>query len=128
MASSVKERLQAYLKYKGISQTFFGNALGASAGYVSSIAKTISNEKILLIRQKFSDLNTDWLLYGVGNMILNEDETGQTEPENGDLFEVIRSQQKTIESLSATLQTALDTIKEMRKQYSNNVIGGGVNI
>lgn len=34
-----KERLRAYLKLKGISQTYFLNSIGASPGYIAAMSK-----------------------------------------------------------------------------------------
>ena len=66
---SVKERLIEYLDFKGISKSDFGRAIGVSSAYVTSIRKSIDDEKVLRILEKYPDLNRDWLLYGEGEML-----------------------------------------------------------
>ena len=70
----VRERLKAYLKHNNISQSAFAEAIGASAGYVNAIAKSIGPDKIPIIKSIFTDLNIDWLLTGEGSMLKNTDQ------------------------------------------------------
>ena len=39
MDNTIKERLTAYLKYKGINKSEFGRMVGVSNAYISSIRK-----------------------------------------------------------------------------------------
>lgn len=66
---SVKERLIKYLDFKGVSKSDFGRTIGVSSAYVTSIRKSIDDEKVLRISEKYPDLNTNWLLYGEGEML-----------------------------------------------------------
>ena len=68
----MKERLIAYLDTKGISKTAFGESIGVSNAYVTSIRKSIQPDKIRAIALKYPDLNIDWLLTGEGNMLKEE--------------------------------------------------------
>ena len=70
MASEVKERLLEYLHYKRISQVEFTRMLGVSSTYVGAMRRSLSDDKIMKVRRLFPDLNTDWLLYGQGDMLL----------------------------------------------------------
>lgn len=73
--NSVKERLQEYLQYKRIKQVDFARRIGASPAYVAAMRRSISDEKVMQIRNAFPDLNTDWLLYGQGEMLMPEKQT-----------------------------------------------------
>lgn len=66
----VKERLTEYLKVKGISKTEFGRRIGVSNAYVSSIRRSIDEDKVQSIASNFPDLNIDWLLFGNGPMLI----------------------------------------------------------
>lgn len=66
---SVKQRLIEYINYRGISARQFSISIGASAGYVNSISKSIQPDKLSRISIKFPDLNTGWLLTGEGEML-----------------------------------------------------------
>ena len=67
--SEVKHRLLQYLQYKDLSQREFADTLGVSNAYIGAMRRSISDDKVRKIRQSFPDLNTDWLLYGEGNML-----------------------------------------------------------
>lgn len=73
MSSGVKQRLLDYLYYKRISQVEFARILGVSNAYIGAMRRSISDEKIKKIRELFPDLNTNWLLYGDGEMLLEDD-------------------------------------------------------
>lgn len=67
-SNAVKNRLKEYLKVKRISFTEFGESIGASKAFVNSIRVSISHNKVMDIKEVYPDLNTNWLLYGEGEM------------------------------------------------------------
>lgn len=66
---SVKERLKKYIDYKGIKNIEFTESIGASQGYINAIRKSIPADKLAIIKNKYPDLNIDWLIYDNGNML-----------------------------------------------------------
>lgn len=68
---TVKDRLIKYIKHKGVSQGRFEKDCGLSNGYINNIRKSISQDKIDLIKSsgKYDDLNFSWLLLGEGDML-----------------------------------------------------------
>lgn len=70
---TIKERLSAYpyLKFKGINNSEFGRLVGVSNAYISSIRKSIQPDKLEKITACFPDLNTAWLMTGVGDMLVS---------------------------------------------------------
>lgn len=66
---SVKDRLKKYLKEHNLTIRAFEKSIDASNGYVNSISKGIGGDKILLIIEKYSNLDVVWLLTGKGEMI-----------------------------------------------------------
>lgn len=82
--STVKERLQQFLKSERITQSEFARQLGVSPAYVGAIRKSLPPEKISRIVELYPSLNRDWLLYGEGDMKV---ETPQS------IEEVIRSEE-----------------------------------
>lgn len=66
---TVKERLIAFIKEKGISQGRFEKNVGLSNGFVNNISKGIGADKLQKILYVYPDLNTNWLLYGEGEML-----------------------------------------------------------
>ena len=69
METSVKERLIEFLKYKGLTQSRFEKSIGASNGFVNNISKGIGAEKLQRIICEYPDLNTQWLIFGEGDML-----------------------------------------------------------
>lgn len=76
---TVKQRLVEYINYRGISARQFSITIGASAGYVNSISKSIQPDKLSRISVEFPDLNTGWLLTGEGEMLKGEVSPAKTE-------------------------------------------------
>lgn len=68
----VKQRLKTYLDSKGLSQLSFCKTLKVSTGYISSMRKSISPDKISSIAANYPDLNITWLLTGQGSMLNDE--------------------------------------------------------
>ena len=70
METTVKERLIEFIASKKIPIQRFEKTIGAANGYVKSIRKSISQEKIGRITNAFPELNKSWLLFGEGPMLL----------------------------------------------------------
>jgi hypothetical protein len=67
-----KERLEIYLKYKGLKPTVFAREIGISNSHVSEINNRNNNRTLYAaIRSKpdFLDCNTDWIATGEGEML-----------------------------------------------------------
>lgn len=69
MDMTLKDRLTAYLKYKGVNNSEFGRIVGVSNAYISSIRKFIQPGKMSKISENFPDLNMSWLMTGEGEML-----------------------------------------------------------
>lgn len=76
MNETVKERLNAFLRYKEVNNSEFGRAIGVSSAFVSSIRKSIQPDKIEKIKSTFPDLNVSWLLTGEGPMLVSDAKGG----------------------------------------------------
>ena len=66
--SSVKERLQQFLKNEGITASEFARKMNLSPAYLASMRKSMPEEKVERLTQLFPQINRDWLLYGEGEM------------------------------------------------------------
>ena len=60
---TLKERIQAYCQYKGISVSQFERQAGLSNGYFKEGSKMPRPDRISKILNKFPDINRNWLLY-----------------------------------------------------------------
>lgn len=77
MDTTIKERLLAFIKAKGLSQRKFELSVGLSNGYVNNISKGIGAEKLQRIVEKYPDINQSWLMTGEGEMLLPTDGTAK---------------------------------------------------
>lgn len=111
MTNSVKERLIAFIDYKGISKNKFEILCGLSKRYVSNISKSISPDVAERISLNFPELNMGWILTGDGEMLKSSpavsDGTVGVPVDilrlNLNLSETIRQQQETIQKLTELL-------------------------
>ena len=73
----VSERVGQYIEKKGISYYAFENSLGASRGSISKAVKegkSIGSNVLENIMATYPDLNPVWLLTGVGEMFVSNEE------------------------------------------------------
>ena len=69
MQETVKERLIDFIKSKPMTQKYFCEKIGVSNNFINSIRSGVSYEKLFRIKEEFPEMNTDWLLYGEGEML-----------------------------------------------------------
>lgn len=68
---AIGKRLRIYLKTKGVGINELGRKSGTSGGQISFIlqGRTYGIEKLLNIFSCFPELDSDWLLFGKGQML-----------------------------------------------------------
>lgn len=69
----IKERFDSFIRHKGLSRRKFQDAIGVSNSYIQNISKGISNDVLNRISIQYPELNTNWLLTGVGEMLQSEE-------------------------------------------------------
>ena len=115
MEETIKERLTAYLRYKGINKSEFGRIIGVSNAYISSIRKSIQPDKAEKIVSSFPDLNIAWLMTGEGEMLKNS----TTQTSSGDNSPNISGNGNHVNN-AATIDKALNEIAEQRRLVSKS--------
>lgn len=115
---TLKERIQAYCQYKGISVSQFERQAGLSNGYFKEGSKMPRPDRISKILNKFPDINRNWLLYEEEPMLKTTDQpvsqggedVTPTKAEINNpktmerLFELIKDQQRQTSELVADLR------------------------
>lgn len=66
---NVKDRLMAFIVYKGITVSEFERVSGLSNSYVNKMKTSIGKLGMMNIQRAFPELNTNWLLTGEGEML-----------------------------------------------------------
>lgn len=69
---TVKDRIQQYIDYKGISVYRLESSVGLSKGYWTK-TKSISADVAMRISGIYTDISADWLLRGEGNMLKEQE-------------------------------------------------------
>lgn len=64
-----KDKLKAYLKYKGLSKNKFYTETGFSVGFLDS-GRSLGADKVKIVINKFPDLSLEWLIMDAGEMIV----------------------------------------------------------
>ena len=67
--SEVQGRLREFIEYLGIEVKSFELSVGLSNGFVSKVGETIRPASFNKIHSKYPDLNKNWVLTGLGQMI-----------------------------------------------------------
>ena len=115
METTVKERLIAFIKYRGMNKYNFEKACGFSTGFVANMRVSLQPTKITSIAHNFPELNTGWLLTGEGEMIKAE-----TSPINVDGDLNTMEMEKKIKRLEASIDALIERnerLEAMLAQY-----------
>lgn len=75
---TVKERINQFIDYKGISINAFESSIGVSKSYWSNTQK-ISAEVVAEVLRVYSELSAEWVMCGGGSMLKHEIECKQEE-------------------------------------------------
>lgn len=94
------ERLDKYMKYKGLNDNKLSNETGIANGLIGKARKrgSLSGKNISKMINTYQDLSADWLFTGNGNMIKTEFRTSD------DKDYIIELQKKTIKSLEEKIK------------------------
>lgn len=124
---TIKDRVYAFIDYKGITVRRFEEVSGLSNGYVSSMRKGFGGEKLNNVLRSFPDLNREWLLYGEGEMlnrnIIQQNQNGDNihgnnvtiEKTEKDYLEIIKSQAEQLSKSQEQIDRLLSIIENISK-------------
>ena len=114
--STVKERLKEFIRYKNISQRSFLLQCGLSEGFISSMRVSLQPDKVDNIAIRFPELNIAWLMTGIGEMLVKNDEmVSEPLPVYEKRCERCKALEQTIEAQKQTIQAQQELIAELKK-------------
>ena len=125
---TVRERLQAFVKSRGITDAEFCRRVGVSPAYVTSMRKSVSPAVMNKISKVFPMLNPQWLLAGTGDMLLYSDKYTAPPPPGGmlpsemlsELLKETRNEKARLlamnEKLTEVVQSQQETIAELTRE------------
>ena len=103
----VVERLELYIRSKGMGNYQFEKKVGLSQGYIKRVRNCLHPEKIKRIANVFPDLNIEWMIIGRGEMIVN---TANRLYEN-EIYRLLKEQNNLQQEMINKLRIELSEIK-----------------
>ena len=100
---SVQERLELYIKSKGLGNYQFEMKVGLSQGYVKGVRNCLHPEKIKRIASVFPDLNIEWMIIGRGEMIVNK----PNKLYENEIYRLLKEKEQMQEGIISRLQNEL---------------------
>lgn len=100
---SVQERLELYIKSKGLGNYQFEMKVGLSQGYVRGVRNCLHPEKIRRIANVFPDLNIEWMIIGRGEMIVNK----PNRLYENEIYKLLKEKEQIQEGIISKLQNEL---------------------
>lgn len=67
---NISSRLKKYIRYKNLSIRAFERSMDWGNSTVNNIKDSITSEKMMQLKDTYPDLNLQWVLMGVGDMIV----------------------------------------------------------
>ncbi|MCQ2232029.1 MAG: hypothetical protein MJZ30_09310 [Paludibacteraceae bacterium] len=111
MQQTVKQRLIEFLKYLGVGQNKFEEEVGWGNGYITHMKdKKLRQPQISSLKDRYPNLNIDWLQDGVGNMLLPVPTYSTEEEAMFANTELYKSMKKQIEELQGKMSIGGDNI------------------
>lgn len=78
---NIKDRFIIFIEYKRLSKRKFQESIGVSNSYIQNITNSIGADVLNRIISTYPELNTQWLIYGKGEMLnTNSSEIDTTKP------------------------------------------------
>ena len=118
------ERLEQLMEYKSLNQRSLSKEIGFSYSklnkYCNKKSNTIDFELIYRLASHFSDIDTNWLIQGTGEMLLtSEQPTASNENDRlSKLIDTIAFQQDTINNLHGRIKELETTNKRLETQVA----------
>lgn len=123
MEDNVKSRTQKFVQYKGLTMKEFEQMCNLSTGYVTSMRKGYGPEKLNNVLRSFPDLNREWLLFGEGEMIKNDNTfDGQSHLSGCDDSAIIKSSLVLLLPTSAQGGSLNDFVVSVKEQDCEKVV------
>jgi transcriptional regulator with XRE-family HTH domain len=114
----INARILHLIKYLGVSNNKFASEIGISSSRMSNIATNRNNpdsELLMLIAKKYTDVNINWILTGVGTMFTNPvNIVEDLKADYNDDCIGCKEKQRNIDKLQDTITQLLD---ESRKDH-----------
>ena len=119
---TIKERLVKFAKSKERSVRAFEREAGLTIGYVNTIRVSVQPDKLQRIASRYPDLNTEWLMTGVGPMtrggsVKTSTATNKAETPNDLLLRCCLSRRKAGHLTTLLCQLRLPSVSALSRRF-----------
>lgn len=106
----IVERLLKVIEYSGLSQTAFAKKIGSTQANLwrQLNGQRVNVATIVSVAEQFPEIDCNWLLRGVGSMLIGKADVDQQKRIDG-LIDVVAMQQETIRNL-------MEKVKQLQNQ------------
>lgn len=120
--------MKEYLASRGIKVARFEKECGFCNGYFTSLKRGMAEDRLEIIKNRFPDLNTNWLLYGIGEMNLSDELVKSQPVQTADwrikMYEDLHEEDvRKIRELQLALYEANHRIEELESRLSKKIVG-----
>jgi transcriptional regulator with XRE-family HTH domain len=126
----MKDRIRQIMDSQSMSQQVFADFLGVGAATLSSIFNGRTRPTINIveaIKKKIPNINTDWLMFGSGDMFQSENSPQFTENEGAETPPLIQNPMLDFESAASptpkNAPSAAQNFNSVKNTRSENVLG-----
>ena len=119
---AIKSRLSSFIEQMGLTNASFEKKCGLSNGYIRNFKGNLGGKKLEDILTSFPQLSKDWLLFGNGPMLKNENILSQPQtpaPSQEEIHErssMLNSLLTLVESQRKDIETLIQLTKEKDKR------------
>lgn len=122
---SVQERLDIFIKSKGLGRYQFERRVGLPQSYVANVRQAPHPQKVKMISDAFPELNIEWLITGKGDMIKQGSDNYSRIVEaliqqKEELIQGLREQQERYIRLEEIHRTLLEEIRQTLTELKIN--------
>ena len=116
METTVKQRIEEFIRIKGLKPATFERICGLSNAYLTQLKKTPSLSKIDQICNAFPEINREWLITGQGEMFSEQNDQKKSSSESNQSSELVEALRSHISDLQAERDRLLDEREEMKAE------------
>ena len=113
-----RERLLQLLYEMHYGQTRFEDEIGASRGCIAHMSDFVSQNFLRKVAARFPDVNTNWIITGVGEMFTSSEQPEDIDQGQRTLLNEIAAQRTTMEKCLAQIDRLNETIAECQRSIS----------
>lgn len=117
--STIKERINQLIDYKGMNPYSFEKYCDLANGYIKSVNIDVGSTKLEKILRKIPEISPDWLLLGEGEMLRKDANCNYQTAHGVDISQTMINQPPNITALIEQLRAKDEQIRHLQSQAAS---------